>query len=89
MLMQNLALAEAVYRMAAQKGCTPGQLALAWLLHKGDDVIPIPGDFQVGVGQVHANHRVNRFSGLWAYVHPSILLARRGRLRVANVWWPH
>ena len=29
--------------LAARKGATPGQLALAWLLHKGDDVVPIPG----------------------------------------------
>jgi len=29
--------------MAAAKGCTPGQLALAWLLAQGGDVVPIPG----------------------------------------------
>jgi aryl-alcohol dehydrogenase-like predicted oxidoreductase len=29
--------------MAATKGCTPGQLALAWLVAQGDDVVPIPG----------------------------------------------
>jgi aryl-alcohol dehydrogenase-like predicted oxidoreductase len=29
--------------MAEEKGCTPAQLALAWLLSRGDDVIPIPG----------------------------------------------
>ena len=29
--------------LAARKGATPGQIALAWLLHKGDDVVPIPG----------------------------------------------
>ena len=29
--------------MAAKKGATPGQIALAWLLHKGDDIVPIPG----------------------------------------------
>ena len=28
-------------------GCTPSQLALAWLLHKGDDIIPIPGTTSV------------------------------------------
>ena len=41
--MQNLKLAQNVFRVAERKGCTPGQLALAWLLHKGDDVVPIPG----------------------------------------------
>jgi aryl-alcohol dehydrogenase-like predicted oxidoreductase len=29
--------------MAAEKGCSPAQLALAWLLAQGDDIIPIPG----------------------------------------------
>ena len=40
---QNIALVKAVEDLAAQKGCTPGQLALAWVLARGDDVIPIPG----------------------------------------------
>jgi aryl-alcohol dehydrogenase-like predicted oxidoreductase len=36
--------ATAIFReMAEQKGATPGQVALAWLLHKGDDIVPIPG----------------------------------------------
>jgi aryl-alcohol dehydrogenase-like predicted oxidoreductase len=39
----NQALAEAVTGMAQAKGCTPGQLALAWVLAQGDDIIPIPG----------------------------------------------
>ncbi|KAH9298782.1 hypothetical protein KI387_030464, partial [Taxus chinensis] len=29
--------------LAKKHGCTPGQLALAWVLHQGDDVVPIPG----------------------------------------------
>ena len=40
---RNLNLVEAVEAIAAEKGCTPGQLALAWLLSRGDDVVPIPG----------------------------------------------
>lgn len=39
----NLRAATAVREMAAGRGVTPGQLALAWLLHKGPDVVPIPG----------------------------------------------
>jgi aryl-alcohol dehydrogenase-like predicted oxidoreductase len=39
---QNLALADRVREMAAAKGCTPAQLALAWLLTRGN-VVPIPG----------------------------------------------
>jgi aryl-alcohol dehydrogenase-like predicted oxidoreductase len=39
----NLKAAEAVRAMAERKGITAAQLALAWLLHQGDDVVPIPG----------------------------------------------
>jgi aryl-alcohol dehydrogenase-like predicted oxidoreductase len=39
----NLRAASAVRELAARKGVTAGQLALAWLLHKGDDIVPIPG----------------------------------------------
>jgi aryl-alcohol dehydrogenase-like predicted oxidoreductase len=40
---RNLDLVDRVTRMAADKGCTPGQLALAWLVVQGGDVVPIPG----------------------------------------------
>jgi len=40
---RNLQLVERVKELAAGKGCTPAQLALAWLLHQGQDVVPIPG----------------------------------------------
>ncbi len=43
----NLQLLPAYQAIAAQAGCTPAQLALAWLLHKGDDIIPIPGTTKV------------------------------------------
>jgi aryl-alcohol dehydrogenase-like predicted oxidoreductase len=39
----NMRAASAVREMAAKRGATAGQIALAWLLHKGDDVVPIPG----------------------------------------------
>ena len=39
----NLRLVEAVRSMAAEKEVSPGQLALAWVLAHGDDVVPIPG----------------------------------------------
>jgi aryl-alcohol dehydrogenase-like predicted oxidoreductase len=44
---QNLALARHVQEMAAQKGCTAPQLALAWVLGRGDDIVPIPGTKRV------------------------------------------
>jgi len=40
---KNLVLVERVEALARAKGCEPGQLALAWLLARGDDVFPIPG----------------------------------------------
>jgi aryl-alcohol dehydrogenase-like predicted oxidoreductase len=40
---RNLELVARVQKLAGDRGCTPGQLALAWLLHQGDDVAPIPG----------------------------------------------
>ena len=39
----NVRAASAVRALAERKGATPGQVALAWLLHKGDDIVPIPG----------------------------------------------
>jgi aryl-alcohol dehydrogenase-like predicted oxidoreductase len=43
----NLKLLPAYLRLAQEVGCTPAQLALAWLLHQGDDIIPIPGTTSV------------------------------------------
>ena len=40
---RNLRLVDEVARVAADKGCTAGQVALAWVLAQGDDVVPIPG----------------------------------------------
>src|SRR3954454_9203732 len=40
---KNLDLVEKVREIAREKGCTPGQLALAWLLAQGEDIVPIPG----------------------------------------------
>jgi aryl-alcohol dehydrogenase-like predicted oxidoreductase len=40
---KNLVLVDRVTAMARQKGCTPAQLALAWLLAQGEEIVPIPG----------------------------------------------
>jgi aryl-alcohol dehydrogenase-like predicted oxidoreductase len=42
-LKKNLDLVRPLLEMARKKGCTPGQLALAWLLARGRDIVPIPG----------------------------------------------
>jgi aryl-alcohol dehydrogenase-like predicted oxidoreductase len=40
---KNLRLADRVRKIAAEKGCTAGQLALAWVMAQGDHIVPIPG----------------------------------------------
>jgi aryl-alcohol dehydrogenase-like predicted oxidoreductase len=40
---KNLELVRRIEEMAAEKGCTPAQLALAWVLAQGKDIVPIPG----------------------------------------------
>jgi aryl-alcohol dehydrogenase-like predicted oxidoreductase len=40
---KNLDLVARVEQLAREKGCTPAQLALAWLLARGPDIVPIPG----------------------------------------------
>ncbi|CAN5788452.1 aldo/keto reductase [soil metagenome] len=42
-LAANLALVDRVEELATRLGCTPGQVALAWVSAQGDDVVPIPG----------------------------------------------
>ena len=44
---ENLKLADAVKALADKKGCTPAQLALAWVLAQGEDIVPIPGTKRV------------------------------------------
>lgn len=40
---KNLELVNHIERLASEKGCTPSQLALAWVLAQGEDIVPIPG----------------------------------------------
>ncbi len=44
---KNLQLVKQVEELARQKGCTPSQIALAWLLQQGEDIVPIPGTKRV------------------------------------------
>jgi aryl-alcohol dehydrogenase-like predicted oxidoreductase len=49
----NLKLLAPFEALAREAGCTPGQLALAWLLHQGADIVPIPGT--TSVAHLHEN----------------------------------
>ena len=46
-LERNVGLFETLAAIAAEKSCTPAQLSLAWLLHKGDDIVAIPGTSKI------------------------------------------
>lgn len=56
-LATNLALVDKVRELATQHGCTPGQLALAWVLAQGDDVVPIPGTKRIAYLEENAASR--------------------------------
>ncbi|MDG3005355.1 aldo/keto reductase [Paludisphaera mucosa] len=45
---KNLDLVRVIEDLAASRGCTPSQIALAWVLAQGDDVVPIPGTKRMG-----------------------------------------
>jgi aryl-alcohol dehydrogenase-like predicted oxidoreductase len=59
----NLRLVGHVQKLSREKGCTPAQLALAWLLHQGNDVIPIPGTKRVKYLEENAGAFNVRLSG--------------------------
>ena len=46
-LKQNTELVARLRELASEKGVTPGQLALAWVLHRGEHIVPIPGTKRV------------------------------------------
>ena len=55
---KNLKLIEEINAVAQKKGCTAGQMTLAWLLAQGPDIIPIPGTKKIkyleeNIGAVH------------------------------------
>jgi aryl-alcohol dehydrogenase-like predicted oxidoreductase len=57
---KNLDLVDAVRAIAGERDCTPSQLALAWLLAQGEDIVPIPGTtrrerLEENIGAVHVN----------------------------------
>jgi aryl-alcohol dehydrogenase-like predicted oxidoreductase len=72
-LEKNALIFERVNAMAIRKGCTPSQLALAWLHHQGSDVCPIPGttkieNFNQNVGALSVNLTPGEMAELESYV---------------------
>jgi aryl-alcohol dehydrogenase-like predicted oxidoreductase len=59
---KNLDLVEKIKQMAEEKGCTPSQLALAWVMAQGEDILPIPGTKRVKYIEENAAAAAIRFS---------------------------
>jgi len=87
----NVRAAGAVREMAQRKGVTPGQIALAWLLHKGPDIVPIPGTkrrtyLEENVGAVNVSLDTNDMATLDAALAPEKISGPRYNARqMANV----
>jgi len=71
----NMRAASTVREIAERKGATAGQIALAWLLHKGDDIVPIPGTkrrryLEDNVGAADVSLNANDMTALDATLSP-------------------
>lgn len=79
---RNLALVDAVAEMAQIKGCTPAQLALAWVLAQGPDMVPIPGTRSIArleenLGATRVTLDEADLSRLEAIVPPGVVAGQR------------
>jgi aryl-alcohol dehydrogenase-like predicted oxidoreductase len=79
---KNLQLVEQVKAIAAEKSITPGQLALAWLLAQGDDIVPIPGTkrrsyLQENIGAITVNLTADDLSRINAVAPKGIAAGER------------
>lgn len=84
----NKQVFEKLNLMAARKGCTPSQLALAWVLHQGDDVCPIPGttkieNFNENVGALSVKLTAEDIKELESYA--SVVKGER-HLYMSSTW---
>jgi aryl-alcohol dehydrogenase-like predicted oxidoreductase len=78
----NVRAAMAVRDLATRKGVTPGQIALAWLLHKGQDIVPIPGTkrrryLEENLGAADVSLGVEEMSELDAALAPEKVAGQR------------
>jgi len=81
-LNKNAQIFERVNAMAARKGCTPSQLALAWVHHQGNDVCPIPGttkieNFNQNVGALSVKLTPDEMAELESYAAAGEVLGDR------------
>ena len=78
----NLKLLPAYRAIANEVGCTPAQLALAWLLHKGEHIIPIPGTTRVehlmdDLGALDVKLGADVMAGLEALINENTVVGKR------------
>lgn len=81
-LEKNQKLFDGLFGLASRKGCTPGQLALAWVQHQGDDVVPIPGttkvkNFEENVGALQVKLSKQEIEEIEALFHGDVVAGER------------
>ncbi|KAH0434638.1 hypothetical protein IEQ34_026787 [Dendrobium chrysotoxum] len=84
---QNAEIFERVNEMASRKGCTPSQLALAWVHHQGNDVCPIPGttkieNFNQNIGALSVKLTLEEMAELESYASENVV---KGDRKIAGV----
>lgn len=89
-LEKNAQIFERVNAMATRKGCTPSQLALAWVHHQGSDVCPIPGttkieNFNQNVGALSVKLTAEEMAELESYASAGDVQGDRYP-QMANTW---
>jgi aryl-alcohol dehydrogenase-like predicted oxidoreductase len=86
----NKRIFERASEMASRKGCTPSQLALAWVHHQGDDVVPIPGttkikNFNDNIGALSVKLSAEEIKELESYVSADMIKVERTAF-MASTW---
>uniref|UniRef100_A0A2N9J4P2 NADP-dependent oxidoreductase domain-containing protein n=1 Tax=Fagus sylvatica TaxID=28930 RepID=A0A2N9J4P2_FAGSY len=81
-LEHNKTIFERVNEMAARKGCTPSQLALAWVHHQGKDVCPIPGttkieNFNQNIGALSVELTLEEMAELESFASEDVMKGDR------------
>jgi len=88
---KNALIFERVSQMAARKGCTPSQLALAWVQHQGSDVCPIPGttkiaNFNQNLGALLVKLTPEEMAELESYAAMDVVQGDRLHSTFLNTW---
>lgn len=89
---QNVKLVEKVRELADKKACTPGQLALAWVHSKGDDIFPIPGTKRIqyleeNAAAFHLKLSLAEQEALESIFHPDQVVGGRYEEFVGAMSW--